>query len=306
MEMKTQYKVEAWADGQVIAQSAPASFTMRDKPVTEVVTPRALANRGGITIEWDEPTTYTVASYRVTRAPEGSKAFTESGAVRAARCGGQNFHDTPGNGRWTYRVTPLNVAGREGTAGEATVAFPSPVIAPAIHWPLTVAPKGPVVQGHVGFTPEGARFEQGHIVAENRPEAMDLNHGFTLDFTFRAERVDAMPVLLCHGCWQIDGWFVQILGGQLIVRTPGGDAQGPVIEVGKWYACRFVFDGAHLRLAVNSEWVFQGNTTVRNSPAARPLVLGNYTDASQHYQFHGLLRNVALTQDAILDAPPTP
>jgi hypothetical protein len=271
--------------------------------VTEVVTPRAFGNRGGITIEWDEPTTYTVASYRVSRAPEGSKAFTEAGAVRAARSGGQNFHDTPGNGRWTYRVTPLNVAGREGTAGEATVAFPSPVIVPAIQWPLTAAPKGPVVQGHVAFTPEGARFEQGHIVAENRSEAMDLNRGLTLDFTFRAERVDAMPVLLCHGAWQIDGWFVQILGGQLIVRTPGGDAQGPTIEAGKWYACRFVFDGVRLRLAVNGEWVFKGDTAVRNAPAARPLILGNYADASPQYQFHGLLRNVALTQDAVLDAP---
>jgi hypothetical protein len=306
MELKTQYKVEAWADGQVIAQSAPASFTMPDKPVTEVVTPRAFANRGGITIEWDEPTTYTVASYRVSRALEASKAFTEAGTVRAARCGGQNFHDTPGNGRWIYRVTPLNVAGREGTAGEATVAFPSPVIAPAIQWPLTVAPKGPVLHGHVAFTPEGARFDQGHIVAENKPEAMDLNHGFTLDFTFRAERVDAMPVLLCHGAWQIDGWFVQILGGQLIVRTPGGDAQGPVLEAGKWYACRFVFDGVRLRLAVNGQWVFRGDTPVRNAPAMRPLMLGNYTDASQQYQFHGLLRNVALTQDTLLDAPPKP
>ena len=306
MEMKTEYKVEAWADGKVIDQSAPARFSMPDKPVTEVVTPRAFANRGGITVEWDEATTYTVGSYRVSRAPEGSKVFAEAGTVRATRSGGQNFHDTPGNGRWTYRVTPLNVAGREGTAGEATVVLPNPVIAPAIQWPLTAAPKGPVLQGDVTFTPEGARFDDGYIVAENKPEAMDLNHGFTLDFTFRAERVDAMPVLLCHGAWQIDGWFVQILGGQLIVRTPGDDAQGPTIEAGKWYACRFVFDGAHLRLAVNGEWVFQGNTTVRNAPAARPLVLGNYTDASRQFQFHGLLRNVVMTQDAVLDTPPKP
>ena len=115
-----------------------------------------------------------------------------------------------------------------------------------------------------------------------------------------------MPVLLCHGAWQIDGWFVQILGGQLIVRTPGGDAQGPALEAGKWYACRFVFDGVRLRLAVNGEWVFRGDTPVRNVPAARPLILGNYADASQQYQFHGWLRNVALTQDTVLDAPPKP
>jgi len=306
MEIKTQYKVEAWADGKVISQSAPASFTMPDKPVTEMVTPRAFANRGGITIEWDAATTYTVASYRLSRAPEGNQAFAEAGTVRAARSGGQNFHDTPGNGRWTYRVTPLNVAGREGTAGEATVVFPSPAITPAIQWPLTVAPKGPALQGHVAFTPEGARFDQGHLVTENRPDAMDLNHGFTLNFTFRAERVDAMPVLLCHGAWQIDGWFVQILGGQLIVRTPGGDAQGPAIESGKWYACRFVFDGVRLRLAINGDWVFRGDSAVGNVPAARPLILGNYTDASQQYQFHGLLRDVALTQDAVLDQPPKP
>jgi hypothetical protein len=306
MQLETEYRVEAVRDGRVIDQSQPAKFTMPDKPVTETVTPRAFANRGGITVEWDGAATYTVASYRVSRAPEGRADFAEAGTVRAARSGGQTFHDTPGDGKWTYRVTPLNVAGREGVPGEVTVAFPAPVVAPAIQWPLTAAPEGASLQGAVAFTPEGARFDDGRIVAENRAEAMDLNHAFTLDFTFRADRVDGMPVLLCHGAWQVDGWFVQILGGQLIVRTPGGDAQGPAIEEGKWYACRFVFDGARLRLAINGEWVFQGSTAVRNVPAARPLVLGNYCDASLQYQFHGLLRDVMLTQDALLDAPAKP
>jgi hypothetical protein len=41
-------------------------------------------------------------------------------------------------------------------------------------------------------------------------------------------------------------------------------------------------------------------------PAARPLVLGNYCDASQQYQFHGMLRDVVLTQDALLDATAKP
>jgi len=61
-----------------------------------------------------------------------------------------------------------------------------------------------------------------------------------------------------------------------------------------------------LRLAVNGQWVFRGDTPVRDVPAARPLVLGNYTDRSQQYQYHGLLRTVVLTQDAVLDAPPKP
>ncbi len=306
MQLETEYKVEAVRDGQVIDQSQPATFTMPDKPVTEAVTPRAFANRSGLTVEWDEAATCTVASYRLSRAPEGKTDFAEAGTLRATRSGGQVFHDTPGDGRWTYRVTPLNVAGREGTPGEVTVAFPAPVVAPAIQWPLTAAPEGTTTRGAVAFTAEGARFDDGSIAAQNVPEAMDLNHAFTLDFAFRADRVNGMPVLLCHGAWQIDGWFVQILGGQLTVRTPDGDAQGPSLEADKWYACRFVFDGAHLRLAINGEWVFQGKTAVRNVPAARPLVLGNYCDTSQQYQFHGLLRDVALTQDAVLDAPLKP
>jgi hypothetical protein len=305
-QLETEYRVEAVRDGQVINQSQPAKFTMPDKPVTETVTPRAFANRGGITLEWAEAGTYTIAAYRVTRAPEGGADFAEAGTVRAARSGAQVFHDAPGDGRWTYRVTPLNAAGREGAPGEVTVAFPAPVIAPAIQWPLTAAPEGVAVEGGAVFTPEGARLNGARIVAQNRPEAMDLNHAFTLDFTFRPDRVDGMPVLLCHGAWQIDGWFVQILGGQLIVRTPDGDAQGPALKEGTWYACRFVFDGARLRLAVNGEWVFQGGETVRNVPAARPLVLGNYCDASQQYQFHGMLRDVVLTQDALLDATAKP
>jgi hypothetical protein len=153
----------------------------------------------------------------------------------------------------------------------------------------------------VRFTPEGAVFTDGFIRVPNQPEAMGLGRGMTLDFTFRADRVDGMPVLLSHGAWMVDGWFVQILNGALIVRTPGGDAEGPAIEPGKWYTVRFVFDGTFLHLAVNGEWVYQGTAVVRPVPAERDLIIGQYDTQETSYAFHGAIREVGITPDAFLD-----
>ena len=121
----------------------------------------------------------------------------------------------------------------------------------------------------------------------------------TLDFEFKADSVGEMPVLLSHGAWQVDGWFVQILGGALIVRTPQGDAQGPSIAPGRWYAVRFMYDGMDLHLAVDGRWVDRPANPVRSVPARRPLVIGQYDQKQSPYAFRGTIRNVRLYSDVL-------
>src|SRR5690606_5216593 len=130
------------------------------------------------------------------------------------------------------------------------------------------APADGEITGSVEFRPDGARFLGGWIALPARPDH-ELGAGMTLDFAFRADRVDGMPVLLGNGQWQADGWFVQILDGKLLLRAVGGDAVGPRIEAGQDYAVRIVYDGVAFRMRVNGETVPQPEEagTVRPLPA---------------------------------------
>jgi hypothetical protein len=128
---------------------------------------------------------------------------------------------------------------------------------------------------------------------------MDLGKGMTLDFEFRMDEKTDMPVLLCHGAWQTDGWFVQILGNALIVRTPTADANGPVIEIGKWYKVRFVYDGLGVRLSIDGQDLPQPPCTVLTTSRTRSLIIGNYEQTGPGYSFRGLMRNVRIYPDVL-------
>jgi len=102
-----------------------------------------------------------------------------------------------------------------------------------------------------------------------------------------------MPVLLSHGAWQIDGWFVQILGGRLVIRTPQADATGPVVQTGKWHKVRWELSGQEHRLLVNGEEV-QPFAPLRMTPTERTLRIGQYEQVEPRYRFHGTLRNIRI------------
>ena len=122
---------------------------------------------------------------------------------------------------------------------------------------------------------------------------MDLEADSTLSFEFQIEEAGDMPVLLSHGAWQIDGWFVQILGGRLVIRTPQADANGPVVQTGKWYKVRWELSGQEHRLLVNGEEV-QPFAPLRMKPAERTLRIGQYEQIEPRYRFHGTLRNLRI------------
>ena len=130
---------------------------------------------------------------------------------------------------------------------------------------------------------------------------MNLERGFTLDFEFKFHELGGMPVLLCHGIWNSGGWFVQVLGGKLIVRLPGADAHGPEIKVNQWYKVRFVFDGTQVHLAVNDEWIPQDGTEVNPQLLEQSLFIGNYTYTGNPYAFDGIMRNVRFVRNVLMD-----
>ncbi len=296
-----EYVVEAWRDGRVLARSKPVYFEIPDRPISEKPALQAVANRAGVLLQWPAARDRNVRGYRVYRQPvvDTTAERQAIGELNAARTADHLFRDEPPPGKWRYLVAGVNQAGKEGPVGMAEIEFsPGQPARPVLDLPLTARPAEQWVKGDIVFGPDGATFNGGYMEIPHEP-SMDMGAGMTLDFEFKANTVSDMPVLLSHGAWQADGWFVQILGGALIVRTPQGDAQGPSIAPGRWYAVRFMYDGMRLHLAVDGRWVDQPANPVRSVPAHRPLVIGQYDQKQPSYAFRGTIRNVRLYSDVL-------
>jgi len=178
------------------------------------------------------------------------------------------------------------------------VTFPAPDSAPSVlALPLTARPDGARQVGEIQYGPEGARFAGGFLAIPDRA-SLDMRNGLTVEFEFRADDVGAMPVLISHGLWQADGWFVQILGGRLLIRTPAGDAEGPPVTPGRWYRVRWQFDGLRQTLSVDGKTIPQAVQELRDVPARRDLVIGQYESVQPEFAFKGVLRNLRIVNDA--------
>jgi len=250
-------------------------------------------------LQWPTAKALFTALYRIERRAKGAQGWKEIARIPASTDDGV-YCDAAAPGQWDYRLTPVNAAGVDGPPTIEDVAYkPAASVAPALDLPLTAQPEGCRVNGGVTFGPEGAQFKNGTIAFPHQPW-MDLGAGMTLDFEFKLDHTGEMPVLICHGVWQGDGWFVQVLGNALIVRTPTGDAKGPTIEAGKWYKVRFAFDGIRVHLAIDGKWLDQVPQVIRPVSNPRNLVLGNYDMNSSSYIFGGTLRNVKLYNDVLV------
>ncbi len=297
---KATYVVEAWRDGRVLGRSGPVVFDVPEVVIEESPNPAIQTRDTEVVLEWPAGTTPGVFTYRVYRYPVSAPRSERRllAEVAASRHAGHLFQDAPGSGRWRYEIVPTTVNGREGPAAavEAEIA-PRPPRPPVLSLPLTTRPAEGEVVGAVTFDENGATFRGGHILLPHQPW-MDLGRGLTVDFEFRADELGTMPVLICHGAWQADGWFVQILNGSLVVRTPDGDVTGPPVVTNRWYAVRFVFDGRRLHLAVDGKWVDRPPAVVRAVPAGRSLILGQYEQQAMAHAFRGSLRNLVITDEA--------
>ncbi|MBI4558418.1 MAG: hypothetical protein HY706_12625 [Candidatus Hydrogenedentes bacterium] len=301
---KSVYKVEAVRGESVISVSDPITV---DVTAFDIAPPKAVGalrlrrNRMHVLLHWETPWSPMIAQFRIERrAPGGSWTLVHEVPARADQVG--VWRDAAPPGHWEYQVTPVGPTGLTGAAARAEIEFAplDGVPAPSLEWPLNVLPAGAVQHGDVKFNGTGAVFSGGHIEVPHREE-MNLGEGMTLHFEFKADRVTPMPVLLSHGTWTDDGWFAQILGGRLIVRMPKGDAEGPIIEPGRWYHVDFVFDGLFAHLAVDGHWQPQSGALIQPKPAMRPLLIGGYESGADEHRFVGETRNIRIYNDVVLE-----
>jgi len=288
------YTVEAHQDNKVLAQ-ATVPCPSPDQPVSETFTVRWMPTRNGVLLTWPPLVSQHVAMWRIRVASRESgdapgNVVSETPARRSGdhRC---SIPLTPG--RWACRIISVNQAGREGSPVMVAVDWPITLKTRTLHLPLTTLPAKGRREGAVAFEPNGARFTDGWIEVPHDP-LMEMQHGMTLEFEFQADDVGRMPVILSHGQWQAAGWFVQILGGRLIIRTPQGDASGPAINKGTWYAVQWDYDGDRHRLRVNGQEA-QPLQPIPPAPTQCVLRIGQYQQVGPDFQFVGRIRNVRIS-----------
>jgi hypothetical protein len=299
MKASATYKVEAWRDNAMVAASDPTPHNAPDPAIDEKVSLDVQLNRTAVVLRWPDVKSPHVVLCRVYRSADQGATRELVGQVRVTGPGLGVRRDPRTAGRWIYTVQAVNAAGREFELARSQPVEVPPLepAKPVLDLPLTSRPANRIV-GDVKFDSNGASFAGGFISLPHSPQ-FDLGEAMTLTFDFSAREIDGMPVLLSHGMFGQDGWFVQILGGQLILRTPRGDAKGPPIEPGKWYSVRFVYDGVRFHLAVNDQWLPQSRREIAPKPVPRTLYIGRYEEDAPHFAFKGTIRNVRIFPEAV-------
>ena len=281
------YAVEAWHQGAKLLREETEA-AVADIPLREKFAPAVSVRGDQLLLTWPASNSRQVAAFDIRLESAGASPITaripSSGDVP------NQYTAALSPGEWRAQVTPINRAGKPGAGSAVAFQWPPIIKQRTVELPLDQLPPAARLQPQVDFSPAGAAFKGGYLELPHQPW-MDLAANCALSFEFQMEEAGDMPVLLCHGAWQIDGWFVQILGGRLVIRTPQAEATGPVVQTGKWYKVRWELSDRQHRLLVNGEEV-QPFAPLQTQPTERTLRLGQYDQIEPRYRFRGTLRNI--------------
>ena len=283
------YAVEAWHRGARLLREE-AVVEVADVPIREKFAPAVSARGDKLLLTWPAAGSKQVAAFDIRLESAGASPI--AARIPASSDVPNQYTAALSPGEWLARVTPINRAGTPSTGSEVAFQWPPIIKQRTVELPLDQLPPSARLQPKVDFGPSGAAFKGGYLDLPHQPW-MNLEADSALSFEFQMEEAGDMPVLLSHGAWQIDGWFVQILGGRLVIRTPQADATGPLVQTGKWYEVRWELSGQEHRLLVNGEEV-QPFAPLRMTPAQRTLRIGQYEQVEPRYRFHGMLRNIRI------------
>ena len=299
-QSEASYKVEAIRDNKVIAKSEDVRFVVPRRDIREQPQVQVSVQLTGITLTWPAAKSEAIVSYRISRSPASGPAKQKIlGIAQASNHFEHKFTDAPPSGTWIYTVTPLNTADQPGKATEVKAEFVRQTgRGSVLDAPLVSKPAESTVVGSVTFGESGAFFEGGYITFPH-DDRWNLGHGLTLAFDFKADSVSAIPVLVCHGQWQGDGWFIQILNGKIVMRTRSGDVMGPDIRTDEWYSVVYVFEHGECQLSIDG--MKFGTSQIEDIPTTKDLIIGQYEKKEPTYAFHGTIRNLRIWDEALAD-----
>lgn len=265
---------------------------------------------GEVRLTWRHPSLFGVR-YNVYRRATDSDVYTRLNDEPLAEL---SFTDRTVTEKTTYVYT-VRAVNRRGMASEPSEAFDATPL-PLIREPVfsLKGSQATLLDGsHVkGSLHHGARAVDGTLelglsgfaTFPHRPE-FDVGRAFSIECWVRIDREAQMPVVLCCGAFNRDGWFLQRYGRGWRWHLAPASCDGGKPVVGRWTHLVGTFDGSQAHLYQDGERVASvachGATT-----STQPLVIGQYSSNGPAYQVEGAVTGLnlyhrALTADEVAE-----
>ena len=282
-----------WTELDVPAPQPPAP------PIDLVATP----GPGEVRLTWRHPSLVGVR-YNVYRRTNDKQVFERLNDEPLAEL---SFTDRTVTEKTTYIFT-VRAVNRRGMASEPSGAFDATPL-PLIREPVfsleggqaTLLNGSPVKASlHRGARAVDGTLElgsSGFATFPHRPE-FNVGRAFAIECWVRIDKEAQMPVVLCCGAYNRDGWFLQRYGRGWRWHIAPVSCDGGQPVVGRWMHLAGTFDGTQAHLYQDGKRVASvdchGATT-----SSQPLVVGQYSGNGPAYQVNGDVTGVKIYHRAL-------
>ena len=271
--------------GKAVASNAVTCPGAESMPAPVVT---AAPKRGKVWLQWGKAP-LGVSGYRIYSAPATTGPWarvTAPDQVPANSFGDhlQVVHAESGKSLY-YRVAPVDRQGNEGARSQPVECTAMPVgdMKPVLMEdfpPESTEPgrtlAGPVLLQSVNGVP-AAYFQKGQYLAYSHRPEFNPDVELSLMMWVRLESPGIMPVMLGHGAWAQDGYFLQTFSGTLRFNLEGvGTLDAGRIEPGKWYHVAATYDGIAMKVYLNGLEAGSKQATGAPRPCSRNLYIGRY------------------------------
>ncbi len=139
----------------------------------------------------------------------------------------------------------------------------------------------------------------GHVTFPHQPE-FDLPGRLSVSCWVRLAKPGEIPVVLCCGAWNGNGWFLQKLGDKWRWYLGGVNCDGGKVPVGRWFHVAATYDGKHARVYQDGEQVASTPCAPALDPYPGPLFVGQYAPGpNKQFQVHGQIADVRIYRRAL-------
>lgn len=290
-----EYRIVDSDSGRTLAQSQPISIPEPPAPAAPSV---AVAPGGGrVRLSWsgDEIETRGYNVYR-SESPDGPWTRLPAVFQRERQTGRVTCSQEAEPGKtYYYRVGAVSLIGIEGPLSEPIeAAAAQPMLEPIVHLKFDGTDAFKVAGTSMVDGIPALRVGADSWVEMPPPDALKVADALTVQFWVKMANPGVMPVLVCHGVWDTDGFFVQRLGGRVRFFIAGaGMLDAGVIPLRRWTHVAAVYDGSRLTMYIDGLRAGSNDASGPGMiPSNRPLRIGRYELPGTEYQPEGWLADV--------------
>jgi len=193
-----------------------------------------------------------------------------------------------------YQVRALSLASKEGPPSETVSAAALPADGPPIvslDLSGADAVEAKVTGGRVDEDGVPALLASHDDFAQlPHSDAYNTGEDLSIEFWVKLKSAGTMPVFVCHGAWESEGFFVQYLGGSVRFFLGGvGVLDAGALVIGRWTHIAATYDGAEMRLYLNGKLAGARPAMGAIIPSYKPLYVGRYELWDKAYDVDGFI-----------------